>query len=99
MDRHYFISYGYASGIVYPAIFSIMAISVSFVDVMPSSFHGSWDEVGENEQDLQAWIRKVAVNNTLAETELCKLKHQAKMSGRASCKANQVGFVIPKKWL
>jgi len=40
---------------------------------------------------------KVAVNNTLAETE-CKLKHQTKMSGRAPCKEIQVGFAIPKKW-
>jgi len=38
----------------------------------------------------------VAVDNTLAETE-CKLKHQTKKSGRARCKATQLGFVIPKK--
>jgi hypothetical protein len=39
----------------------------------------------------------VAVNNTLAETE-CKLKHQAKMPGRAPCKVTQVGSPS-EKWL
>ena len=39
----------------------------------------------------------VAVNNTLAET-VCKLKHQAKMPGRASHKVIWVGLAIPKKW-
>ena len=39
---------------------------------------------------LQVLIRKVAVDNTLAE-KACKLKHQTKKSGRASCKETQVG--------
>jgi hypothetical protein len=38
----------------------------------------------------------IAVNKTLAETE-CKLEHQAKTPGRASCKPNQVSFAIPEK--